>query len=118
MAEKAVELKDVSVKDKEEEVKWKPEETERTLYMKERAAYKVFCAGLSLKDLGITIGLLLTLYGIVIGLFALFTEAVSATKFVKSNDGVLWFWGSLGLSYFAIVFGLIAATPVEVKKSD
>jgi hypothetical protein len=108
MADKAVELS--AVKAEVEGEAYKPQQTERTLYMAERAAYKVCFAGLSTQDLAITCGLLLTLYGIVIGLFALFTAAVQDTKFVKSNDGVLWFWFSLGLSYFVLVFGLIAST--------
>jgi hypothetical protein len=112
MTDKSVELTDVQLGSKRGGL----QKTERSLYLEERAKYKVFCAGLSTTDLGISSGLLITLWGFVICLFLFFRFLVNETRFVKSNDTVLWIYGCFGLSYFAIVFGLIATdVPVDFK---
>lgn len=55
MTDKSVELTDVQLGSQRGGV----QKTERSLYLEERAKYKVFCAGLSTTDLGIASGLLI-----------------------------------------------------------
>ena len=117
MSEKTVELSDVKVTDA-----IKQRETARTLReaeMKRQKNYKPIFFGLDARDLGISTACLLTLYCLVIGIFALFQHLVESNKLVKNNDAVLWTWFTFGLLYFFVVFGAIAtAEPIKFDEKE
>ena len=117
MSSKTVELSDVKVSDA-----IKQRETARTLreaeMRKGKKNYKPIFFGLDARDLGISTACLITLYGLVIGIFALFQHLVESNKLVKNNDAVLWTWFTFGLLYF-VVFGAIAtAEPIKFDEEE
>ena len=77
--------------------------------MKGRENYKVFCAGLSLCDLGITFCLLITLYAIVTGMFTGFMLWIQSTQLTSLNgDYALWICFGFGLTYWVTVAIMVA----------
>ena len=120
MSEKTVELSDVKVSAQEAAIKQR--ETARTLReaeLKRQKNYKPIFFGLDSRDLAISTVCLLTLYGLVIGIFILFQYLVESNKPLKNNDGVLWTWFTFGLLYFFVVFGAIAtAEPIKFEGAD
>jgi len=118
---KTVELTDVKVDYNSAEA-IKERETARTLREMEKkrvANYKPIFFGLDQRDLMISTACLFVLYGLVIGIFALFQALVDANKFVKDNDATLWVWFTFGMGYFVAVFGLIAtATPITFNSEE
>ena len=119
---KTVELTDVTVDYNSEAAIKERKETARTIREMESQRvknYKPIFFGLDKRDLMISTACLLVLYGITIGIFALFQALVDANKFVKDNDATLWVWFTFGMGYFVAVFGLIAtAEPVTFDSEE